>query len=159
MRRAVALLLAAHCAVWGAARAQAPAAQPLRAPAAVRFGKWATLGAAVAFTALGAATHDRADRDYDALLAFCRDHGPCPIGPDGRYANAGAEALFGRVRDGDRRARAWLLGGEVALAGSVVLFVLDLRRQPGPGNIPYSPYVAAGRFGTQVGVQVALKRP
>ncbi|MGD0485421.1 MAG: hypothetical protein ABSB58_12345, partial [Gemmatimonadales bacterium] len=114
-------------------------------------------GLAAGLTILGARTHDRADRDYASLLRYCSSSGPCPIGADGRYANPTAEALFQRVRAGDRAAGAWLVGGEVALAGGAVLFVMELRRERGTANIPYSPYIAAGRFGTLVGLQMAWR--
>jgi hypothetical protein len=136
----------------------APAApttpSPARPPAAVRVGKWATLVLAAGFTALGAATHDRADRRYQSLLDYCRLHGPCPLLADGRYGNAGAESIYRGVCSDDRAARAWLAGGQVALVGSAVLFILELNRKRGPENIPFAPYLATGRFGALVGVQV-----
>ena len=152
--RVCALLVAANLSLHGGAQAQAPAPPPGRTPAAIRYGKFAALGLAAGFTALGAVTHHRADAYYRDVLTLCRYHGPCPIGPDGRYANAAAEALFQRVVRGDRSARLWLLGGQAALAGSAVLFVIELKRKRGPENIPFSPYVAAGPLGTRVGVRL-----
>jgi hypothetical protein len=152
--RVCALLVTAHLALGGNAPAQAPAPPPSRTPAAIRYGKFAAFGLAAGFTALGAVTHHRADAYFSDVLTLCRDRGPCPIGPDGRYANAAAEALFQRVVRSDRSARLWLLGGQAALAGSAVLFVLELKRKKGPENIPFSPYVAAGSFGTRVGVRL-----
>jgi len=151
-----ALLLIAHCALAGAVRAQSDTAAPVRTSAFVRYGKWAALGAAASFTILGATAHDRADRDYEALLDHCRSLGPCSLAPDGRYADPAAEALYRRVRDGDRRARAWLVSGQLALLTGAVLFVADLKRGKEPRNIPFSGYVEAGRFGTKVGVQVRM---
>jgi hypothetical protein len=110
----------------------------------------------VGFTALGALTHDRADRRYQSLLDYCRTHGPCPIGADGRYGNAGAEAIFESVSADDRAARAWLAGGQVALVGSAVLFIMELKRKREPENIPFSPYLATARFGTLVGLQIGV---
>jgi hypothetical protein len=155
--RVCTLLVTAHCALAGSALAQSPAPQPARAPALVHYGKWAAFGLAAGFTILGVRTHDRADRDYAALLSYCTGTGPCPIGADGRYSNPIAEALYQRVRTSDRAARAWLVGGQVALVGGAVLFVMELRRKKGPENIPYSPYVVAGRFGTLVGVRCAWR--
>jgi hypothetical protein len=155
-RRALLLAVLAVLAVLGplaAARAQAPPAQT-RPPAGVRIGKWATLGLAAGFTAMGAVTHDRADRNFQSLLDYCRAHGPCPLRADGRYGNAGAEEIYLRVRGDDRAARAWLAGGQVALVGSAVLFIVELKRKKEPENIPFAPYVEAGRFGTLVGLQV-----
>ncbi len=157
MRRAPALLLAALCALATPARAQDRAA-PRRPSALVHYGKWAALGLAAGFTYLGATTHDRADRDYGDLLAYCRDSGPCPIGADGRYTNATAEDLYIRVRDGDRKARAWLIGGQVALLTGAAFFIVELKHGREPRNIPFAPYVAAGRLRTRIGLQVGLPR-
>jgi hypothetical protein len=156
--RVCALLVTAHLALHGSAQAQAPAPPPARTPAAIRYGKFAALGVAAGLTALGAVNHRRADAYYRDVLTLCRDRGPCPIGPDGRYTNAAAEALYQRVVRGDRSARLWLIGGQAALAGSAVLFVMELKRKTGPGNIPFSPYIVAGSFGTRVGVQLSWWR-
>ena len=152
--RVCALLVTAHLALQGSAQAQAPAPPPTRTPAAIRYGKFAALGVAAGLTALGAVNHHHADAYYRDVLTLCRDHGPCPIGWDGRYATA-PEALYQRVLRGDRSARLWLIGGQAALAGSAVLFVMELKRKKGPGNIPFSPYVAAGAFGTRMGVRIS----
>lgn len=149
-----ALAAAAVLSAPAAGRAQAPPPAPTRPPAVVRIGKWATLGLAVGFTAMGGVTHDRADRNYRTLLDYCRFHGPCPLLADGRYGNAGAEEIYLRVRGDDRAARAWLAGGQVALVGSAVLFIMELKRKREPANIPFSPYIEAGAFGTLVGVQL-----
>ena len=155
--RVCTLLVTAGFALAPGVSAQGPAPEPARAPALVHYGKWAALGLAAGFTILGARTHDRADRDFSALLRYCSGSTPCPLGADGRYADPAAEAIYQRVRAGDRAAGSWLVGGEVALAGGAVLFVMELMRKTGPENIPYSPYIVAGRFGTQVGVQWAWR--
>jgi hypothetical protein len=155
--RVCTLLVTVFCALAAAAQAQSPAPEPARTPALIHYGKWAALGLAAGFFILGARTHDRADRDFTSLLRYCSDSGPCPIGADGRYANPTAEALYQRVRSGDRAAGAWLLGGEAALAGGAVLLVMELRSKKGAENIPYSPYVASGRFGTRIGLQWAWR--
>jgi hypothetical protein len=155
--RVCSLLVTVVCTLVAGASAQTPAPEPGRAPALVHYGKWAALGLAAGLTILGARTHDRADRDYTTLLRYCSGSAPCPIAADGRYADPAAEALYRRVRAGDRAAGAWLVGGEVALAGGAVLFVMELMRTKGPENIPYSPYIVAGRFGTRVGFQLAWR--
>jgi hypothetical protein len=152
--RAATPLLFALGAATGVLPAQtAPASAPHRPPALVRYGKWAALGLAAGSLYLGAATHHDADRAYSDLLDYCRASGPCPIGLDGRYTNPGAEALYRRVRDRDRAARIWLVGGQVALLTSAALFLVDLQHGGEPPNIPFAPYVAAGRFGTHLGVR------
>jgi hypothetical protein len=80
----------------------------------------------------------------------------CPLGQDGRYTDPGAEARYQAVVSGDRAARAYLLGGQAALAATVVLFVLELKREQGTRNIPYSPFIVApGEYGTRVGFRIA----
>jgi hypothetical protein len=77
------------------------------------------------------------------------------VGPDGRYLDPSAEERYQRVVVGDRRARAWLVGGQVALVGSVALFVIELTREKGSQNIPYSGLVVEpGRYGTRVGFRL-----
>jgi prepilin signal peptidase PulO-like enzyme (type II secretory pathway) len=58
------------------------------------------------------------------------------------------------VRHDDRAARLWLAGGQVALVGGAVLFILELKRDREPRNIPFAPYLAAGRYGMLVGMQL-----
>jgi hypothetical protein len=137
-----------------AALAQEPSPAPTRPPAVVRVGKWAALGLAAGFTAMGAVTHVRADRTFRSLLDYCRTQGPCPLRTDGRYGNAGAEEIYLRVRGDDRAARLWLAGGQVALIGSAVLFIVELKRNSEPENIPFAPYLEPGRYGTRVGLQL-----
>jgi hypothetical protein len=138
------------------AQAQAPAD---RAPALVRHGKWAALAAAVAMTIAGAATHQEANDDYTMLRAFCRDTGPCTIGPDGRYLDPRPEALYWEVVRADRAARAWLVGGQAALAGAVTLFIIELRHRRGAENIPFEPYIATPPGGpTLIGLRLPLRR-
>jgi hypothetical protein len=122
----------------------------------VRYGKWGAAALFVALTATGAAVHEAANTDYDKLTAFCRDIGPCDIGADGRYVDPAPEALYQEVVHGDRTARVWLMGGQVALAGAVTLFILELRERKAPRDIPFDPYVAVGRGVTQVGVRVPI---
>jgi len=152
-----ALLAAGLCAPAAAAAQTQPSPSRPSTPPAIRYGKWVAFGLAAGFTALGAATHERADSRYAELLEMCRDRGPCPIGPDGRYANSLAEARYQRIVSDDRAARAWIIGGQAALVGAAALFVIELTRKGGPQNIPFSPYVSAGPAGTRLGVRVAWR--
>ncbi len=118
-------------------------------PFAVRWGKWATAALAVGLTALGNESHNDGNAAFSELVAYCRDVATCTIGPDGRYVDPLAEATYQRVVRDDRAARAWFLGGQVAAATSVILWVLDLARQTEPPNIPYSGLVVGpGAYGT-----------
>lgn len=127
------------------------AQQPGTAPYGYRYGKWAAAATAIGFTALGLSAHNRADRAYATLLDYCRTSF-CPIGSDGRYTDPVAEAHYRAVSAGDREARAWLIGGQVALAGAVALFVMELKyKGRGPRNIPFNGLVLEpGRVGMRV---------
>lgn len=138
------------------AAAQNPVAREQPVPPAIHYGKWATAVLALGFTGLGLRAHNGADADFRDLVDYCKRAGGCTLGPDGRYANAEAEARYRAVVHGDRAARAYLVGGQAALVGSVVLFVLELKRGRGTRNIPYSGLIVRpGRFGTRVGVRIA----
>ncbi|MBI1723884.1 MAG: hypothetical protein HYR48_08260 [Gemmatimonadetes bacterium] len=129
-------------------------------PPGIKYGKWAAAAAAVGFTALGIRTHHAANADFRALADYCRSRGACAIGPDGRYADPVAEERYRAVVRGDRAARAWLVSGQAALVGSAVLFVLELKRDRGPPNIPYSGFVVEpGAFGTRVGFRLPFRGP
>ena len=150
MRRRAAALALLLCA--RAATAQTPEPAERGTSPLVHYGKWGAAALFVAFTAAGAVAHNRANADWDLLAAYCRGQGSCAIGPDRRYTNPVAESMYWDVVHLDRAARAWLIGGQVALAGAVTLFIVELRRQHGPPNIPYSGFtVEPGRFGLRVG--------
>jgi hypothetical protein len=113
---------------------------------------------------MGIRTHNNADDAFRDLASYCRSRGYCSLGPDGRYQDPEAERRYRDVVNGDRWARTWLVGGQAALIGSVVLFVMELKRGRGPQNIPYSPLVVEpSRAGaTRLGVRLrlpALSRP
>ena len=125
-------------------------------PLAIHYGKWVTAALAVGFTALGVRAHNGADTDFRGLVEYCHQVGGCALGPDGRYTSREAEARYRAVVRGDRAARAYLLGAQAALVGSVVMFVLELKRGRGTRNVPYSGLIVRpGRFGTRVGARIA----
>ncbi len=141
--------------------AQGAAAAPSWRRAAVHWGKWLPVGAAVTLTAMGAHEHDRSQREFRQLLAICRaNNADCLLGPDGRYLNPAAEGLYQSSLTFDRRARSRLLAGQAALIVAAGLFIIDLRRHSGgPGNIPLAPLEVSadpsGR-GARVGLRVAF---
>ncbi len=156
VRRAL-VVLALGAALVPVARAQEPVAER-RTPPLVRTGKWIALGLAAGTTILGARAHLRADDAFDRLRDYCSTIGSCTLGVDGRYDNAGAEAIYLEVRNGDRAARSWLAAGQTLLVGSVVLFVLDLRNRGRPENEPLGRMVVeAGALGTtRIGWRIGL---
>lgn len=144
-RLTTAVMLLAAIPSFVAAQTQDPA------PAGYRYGKWAAAAAAVGFTVLGIESHNDADRAYRGLLDYCRT-ARCRLDASGRYVDPGAEARYEAVVAGDRGARAWFIGAQAALAGAVVLFVLELKHAPrGPENIPFHGLVLEpGRVGWRV---------
>lgn len=126
----------------------------------VHYGKWLAAGGVAAFTALAAGEHHKSSREWDALLAICRSaDDACTLGADGRYQRADAEQLYQRSRAYDRRANKRLLGAQASLLLTAALFILDLRPEEGPENIPYSPLevtASPAGDGAQVGVRIAF---
>jgi hypothetical protein len=128
----------------------------------VRVAKW-TLAAASAGTALyGFMQNREADDAFSDLERMCQDDfGRCRNRlPGGAYADPAMEAQYQRVRSIDGRARTALVAGQVGVAASVVLFLIDLRNHQNPPNIPYEPNrleVGAARDGgVRVGARVPL---
>lgn len=162
MRRALLLawLLACPALVQAQANPAPQGSSSEQVPFLVRWGKW---GAALLFaglTAYGAYQHEQANADYVLLRQYCLDVGPCTIGPDGRYTDPGPEALYQQVVQGDRTARASFIAGQVALAGTAALFVMELSRQKGTENIPYSGLtVAPSPYGLKVGWRLSFGSP
>ena len=143
----------------GLAVAQTPAVREQPVPLAIHYGKWATAALAVGFTVLGVRAHNGADTDFRGLVDYCQQAGGCALGPAGRYTSPEAEARYRAVVHGDRAARAYLLGAQAALVGSVVMFVLELKRGRGTRNIPYSGLIVeTGPRGTRLGLAVPFRR-
>jgi hypothetical protein len=124
-------------------------------PRIVVYGKWVAAAASAGFTALGIREHNDADRAFADLARYCRQQQSCDVGPDGRYLDPAAEERYQRVVSGDRRARTWLVTGQLALVGSVALFVIELTREKGSENIPYRGLlVEPGKYGTRIGFRL-----
>ncbi len=137
------------------------AQQSQPAPALYRTGKWIAVAAAAGFTALGIADHNAANTAYNGLVTYCAG-GTCQLGPDGHYTDPAAEARYREVVTNDRAARAWLLGGQLALVGAVGLFILELHHSSKePPNIPFSgltiaPARVAGASAVKIGWRLAV---
>ena len=163
MKRAIVLLwlLAAPASLHAQATpAPQPGSSSQDVPFLVRWGKWGAALLFAGFTAYGALEHEQANEDYSQLRQFCLDIGPCTIGPDGRYIDPNAEALYQEVVQGDRTARASFIGGQIALAGAAALFVVELSRSKGTENIPYNGLVVApSPYGLKVGWRLSFGSP
>ena len=103
----------------------------------VRTAKWALFGGAVGLGAYALHHSQIAERSYAQLREICEVNADRCTVIGGRYADQEAEALFARSVAADRHAQVGIFGGQVALLGSVGLFIYDLRNGHGPRDIPY----------------------
>ena len=138
------------------------AAQTPRQPGAwtpVRIAKWTLLGAAAGLAAYALEHSTAAERANDRLRSLCTaEPERCQL-ENGVYTDPDAETLFQRVTHEDHLARVGIVGGQVALLGSVGLFVYDLRNGRGPGDIPYpsaASRLAPPRPQVAMGIRVAF---
>jgi len=137
----------------------APAARALRpaTPGGIKYGKWAAAAIAAVTTAVGIHEHNAANNAYAGLVGYCSQIAICRLAPDGRYADARAEAAYQQVVRDDRAARVWLVAGQASAVAAAVLFVLELRNARGPPNIPYAGLlVEPGLRETKVGFRWSL---
>lgn len=119
-------------------RYENPSPSPLRP---VRVAKWSALAVAAGFAAYGFA------RSGDADDAFRNLERSCNLDPErclartagGGYVDPALESGYQNVLDLDQQARTALILSQVGLATSVVLFLLDLRNNRPPADIPYTP--------------------
>ena len=107
----------------------------------LRVAKWTSAAMTAAIAGFGLAAYTRADDRYRELESACvEDPETCAQRlPNGAYADARLEGLYQDVIRLDNRARLALIGSQVSLAASVVFFILDLRHDSTPPNIPYDP--------------------
>jgi len=126
-----------------------PAPTPKRSTPVVKMAKWGLLGAAVGLGVFALARSTAAEDAYDELRALCLA-GPSRCDHEaGTYPDPDAERLYDRARNEDRSAQLGIYGGQAALLGSVALFIMDLRNDREPTNIPYpgrSPGSRSTRF-------------
>ena len=143
--------------VWLGVLALALLASPAQAQGPlVKYGKWLLVAGSIGMNYLALQSHHQAEDAFDILEAAClQDRSRCAVGPDGSYTNPVTEELYQTSLHHDRAARAWLVGGEAALAGAAALFVWELTRPKGrPDNIPFEPEVRSLRGGTGLGLRV-----
>ena len=107
---------------------------------AVEIGKWSTGALALAAGAYAfVIQHDAEDR-LEELERLCDEQpASCTVDDDGEYLDPSLEDRYQDVRSDYRNSRWLLLGAHALAATSVVLFIVDLPRNPAPDNIPYEP--------------------
>jgi hypothetical protein len=122
---------------------------PKRSTPVVKVAKWGLLGAAVGLGVFALRRSISAEDAYDELRALCLA-GPTRCDHQaGAYPDPDAERLYDRAQREDRSAQLGIYGGQAALLGSVALFIMDLRDDREPTNIPYpgrSPGNGSTRF-------------
>lgn len=113
----------------------------------MRAAKWATLVSSVTAVTYGFSQSRSADRDYEEIEQLCVDApASCARASSGTvYADANLEARYQDVVRKDDHARLALLAGQIGIAASVVLFILDLPARATPEDVPYNPHPL--RFG------------
>lgn len=107
----------------------------------VRVAKWGTLLASAGTLTYGFTQNRAADREYEDIERLCQSNpAACETKPDSdEYADPALETRYQNVVRRDDRARLALLAGQVGLAASVLLFILDLSESSLPHDIPYDP--------------------
>lgn len=108
---------------------------------ALRVAKWSTAGVAAGTALYGFINNQRADDRFESIERACvLEPARCADRlPGGAYADAELEVEYQDARAIDRRARTALIAGQIGVAASVVLFIVDLRNSDAPADIPYEP--------------------
>lgn len=104
--------------------------------------KWGTLAISAGAAAFGFSLNGQADDMFARVEEAClEDPDRCADrNPDGSFSDEELESLYQDTLAKDRQARAALLVSQVALAASVVFFIVDLTDRS-PPNVPYDPPV------------------
>ncbi|MFW6078833.1 MAG: hypothetical protein ACODAE_04385, partial [Gemmatimonadota bacterium] len=105
--------------------------------------KWAALAAGLGSGGYGFWAQHEAGRHYDTLDRVCADS-PTRCGAATAADGPGSAdpEIVRREREAARleeRAVVALIGSQAALAGAVVLFLLDMRESDAPPNVVYEP--------------------
>jgi hypothetical protein len=107
----------------------------------IAVAKWSAVAGAAAAAAYGFIRNAEADDLFRDLEQACQAAPAiCALrGPDGSYADPGLEAIYQDVLTHDRASRYALLASQIGIAAGVALFLLDLRSDERPPDIPYEP--------------------
>ncbi|HEX6559675.1 MAG TPA: hypothetical protein VF021_09440 [Longimicrobiales bacterium] len=106
----------------------------------LRIAKWSTFAASTAAVVYGFSQNRVADREYASIEQLCKDApDQCTRTGTDTYADAALEARYQNVVTRDDHARLALTAGQLGIAASVLLFVLDLHDDAVPKDVPYEP--------------------
>jgi hypothetical protein len=104
--------------------------------------KWATLAVSAGAAVYGFSLNSQADDIFDRLDEIClEDPDRCTNrNPDDSFTDEELEAMYQETLSKDRQARTALIVSQVALAASVLFFIMDLSNAS-PPNVPFDPSV------------------
>jgi hypothetical protein len=132
------------------ARAQSQTGTDTRDPWIVtvsHWGRWPALAGAAGLITAAAFRNSDAKTAMGELRAFCGDNPEgCVIieNPDGSgniYLDPEAEVLYQEYASLSRKARGFLIGGQVSLIVAGTMFLVDLVHDPDESEkIPYTPF-------------------
>ena len=107
----------------------------------LRIAKWSMLLIASGAAAYGFSQNRIADREYEELERECEADPPSCLQVPGSdtYADPALEQRYQDILERDDRARLALLGGQLGILASVVMFIIDLPDRETPEDIPYDP--------------------
>jgi hypothetical protein len=112
-----------------------------RAWSPIRVAKWTTALASSGAVTYGFILNRDADRDYEQIELLCKNNeAACIKKPaSDEYADPALEARYDAIVRRDDRAQLALLAGQIGLAASVLLFIVDLPQGTTTNDIPYDP--------------------
>lgn len=144
--------------VAGSVRADGSGTGPLS------IAKWATLAAASGSGAYGLWAQHEADRGYERVAQICADEpnrcdGTGASAASAGYADPAVERMHDRASTLEDRALYSLIGSQLGLIASTLLFILDMRESGTPPNEIYQPdtvrVVPRGGGGAELRIRLA----
>jgi hypothetical protein len=107
----------------------------------LRIAKWTTFLASGAAAAYGFSQNRVADDEYLKLEMECEESPlSCfKLADTDQYADPAMEQRYQKILKRDEDARFALLAGQIGIAASVVMFIIDLPDRESPEDIPYDP--------------------
>jgi hypothetical protein len=107
----------------------------------LRIVKWTSLLASTGAAAYGFAENRVADREYKELELDC-DAAPfscSKVNGGEAYSDPALEQRYQKILKRDDNARMALLAGQIGIAASVIMFIIDLPEGENTEDIPYEP--------------------
>jgi hypothetical protein len=107
----------------------------------MRIVKWTSLIASTGAAAYGFSQNRVADREYEQLERDCEaaPFSCAKASESGPYLDTALEQKYQRILERDEDAKVALLAGQIGIAASVIMFIIDLPDRDDPEDIPYEP--------------------